>query len=139
MTNKRNNRVKTESLEFKRKRMDDAYKFWEKNNHLNIEQLCEARKITEPSFRAYFKRYQGGKRPDGQDFTKKSDRQHHIARAYEKGLGDGLTAAEAAKWASAEHTSRITRADIQYYAMKHDLPLLEESQNVQLFNSNKKY
>ncbi len=58
-----------------------------------------------------------------------STRQEVIALAYNNAVIKGWHATEASSWATKEYGSKIAKGDVQYYAMKHKLPYLDELKN----------
>lgn len=59
----------------------------------------------------------------------KSNRQAAFEAAYKKGKKDNITANEAASWATKKFGFKIAKADVQHWAMKNNLPYLDELQH----------
>lgn len=60
---------------------------------------------------------------------KKSDRQEMFEQAYNMAKENNLTVNDAAAWATKKYGSKISKSEIQYWAMKNNLPYLDEMQN----------
>ena len=66
------------------------------------------------------------KAPTKPVYDTSSDRKSVIKDAYDKAVENGWHVGEAGSWATKKHGVRITKGDIQYYAMKNKLPYLDE-------------
>lgn len=58
----------------------------------------------------------------------KSDRQKVFEEAYKMAKSKNLTVQDACAWATKKYGSKINKAEIQYWAMKNNLPYLDEIQ-----------
>lgn len=106
-----------------------AYDFWKKNNGIPLNDIASKFKCS-PDRIKYFMRRMKLERPDGKVFGGKTPRQEAIKAAYEKAVRENLNAGQAAKWVETETSHDVNRADIQYYAMKNNLPYLPEADNM---------
>lgn len=103
-----------------------AYDDWKARPYEMIVNLCAKHKLSPESLRD-FMRWRKLPRPDGKDYTKKSDRQIWIEKGYRTAVKKKWTAGAAATWVEKESGFNINRGDIQYWAMKNDLPYLPET------------
>ena len=104
-----------------------AHAYWIKNPSETLTEVAAKFGILPEGLRAYLKR-EKLQHPDGKGFgQKKSDRQLWIEKAYKLGAKKGWTARDAALWVEEQAGCTCQRGDIQYYAMKHDLPYLLEA------------
>lgn len=106
-----------------------AYEYWKKNPYMLMVDIFTKFKTSPESLRAYIKKY-NLPRPDGKDYSKKSSRQEWIAKGYKHAVKKGLNARQAALWVEEESDHHCGRGDIQYWAMKNDLPYLPEASNM---------
>lgn len=131
------NSLKTESIAEKNKRYAIAFEFWSKYQHLTRIDICTKFGFTESAMRSHMKRY-GIKHPrelrDGrEDFKGNDSARKTIVRAvYNMALEQGLSATEASKMATKNYASKISRAEIQFYATKFDLPYLREEASFEI-------
>lgn len=127
---------KTESLSEKQKKYQTAFEFWAKYQHLTRVDVCLKFGITESAMRSHMKRY--GIQHPRELITKPivrgsdSDRKAVVRNAYNMALEQNLSATQASSWATQRHKSKISRAEIQFYATKFDLPYLRESENFEM-------
>lgn len=125
------NLIKTESLSEKHKRYDIAFQFWAKNTMLTRIDICTKFGFTESAMRSHMKRY-GIKHPRELNKRPDSDRKAIVRDAYNMALDQDLSATDASRWATKMHKAKISRAEIQFYATKFDLPYLREDENFEI-------
>ena len=126
-----NNHIKTESITDKNKRYKVAIEFWKKNPTLTRIDVCQKFGITESAMRYHMKAYkvEHPNRPRSGIVEK---RKQVVRDAYNMALEKDMTATEAASWATKQHSSKIPRAEIQFYATKYDLPYLREADTFEM-------
>jgi predicted Zn-dependent protease len=129
-----NNWVKTESFAEKNKRYKVAFEFWQKHPNLTRIDVCSKFGITESAMRSHMKRYdiKHPRELDNKIEVASSARKKVVRDAYNMALEQDLSAAQAASWATKMHKSKISRAEIQFYATKFDLPYLKEAENFEI-------
>jgi hypothetical protein len=133
------NKLKTESLELKRKANEEVFNFWIDHPSLSITELCNQHKISPQKLRAWIK-VNKKERPDAKRVgEKRKERQGWIAKGYERGLKKDLTATEVASWARGQCNFCIERVDIHSYANKFGLPLLKETVDITKLARETKY
>lgn len=110
-------------------RLEVAFKDWVSNSYMTMTEVVLKHKLSPESLRAYIK-VKKVKRPDGRDYSKTSDRQLWIEKGYHKAVKEGWHARQAALWVEKESGRDCGRGDIQYWAMKRDLPYLPEANNM---------
>lgn len=131
------NLLKTESIAEKNKRYAIAFEFWSKYQHLTRVDVCTKFGISESAMRSHMKRY-GVKHPreiknENSEFKKSDSARKKIVRdVYNMALEQGLSATEASKMATKNYSSKISRAEIQFYATKFDLPYLREEESFEI-------
>lgn len=106
-------------------KLQAAYDDWKARPYEVIVNICSKHKLSPESIRD-FMRHRGLPRPDGKDYTKKSERQLWIEKGYKTAVKKKWTAGAAATWVEKESGYNINRGDIQYWAMKNDMPYLPE-------------
>jgi hypothetical protein len=106
-----------------------AYAYWVKNPSATLTEVAEKHSILPEGLRAYIRR-ENLESPDGKSAgqsQKKSERQLWIAKAYKLAVKKNWTARDASIWVEEQAKCTCQRGDIQYYAMKNDLPYLPEA------------
>lgn len=130
-----NNSLKTESIAEKHKRYKIAFDFWAKYPQLTRIDICSKFGFTESAMRSHMARY-GIEHPREKikqtEKGKDSDRKVVVRDAYNMSLENDLSATDAARWATKKHGHKISRAEIQFYATKFDLPYLREEETFEI-------
>lgn len=126
-----NNHIKTESIADKNKRYKVAVEFWRKNPTLTRIDICEKFGITESAMRYHMKAY-NIEHPSKRDSSETDKRKKIVRDAYNMALEKDMTATEASSWATKQHSSKISRAEVQFYATKYDLPYLREAETFEM-------
>jgi hypothetical protein len=125
------NYIKTESISDKHKRYNVAIEFWKKHPTLTRIDVCQKFDITESAMRYHMKSYKH-EHPNRPRDGKMEKRKQVVRDAYNMALEKDMTATEAASWATKQHSSKIPRAEIQFYATKYDLPYLREADTFEM-------
>lgn len=121
----KNPTVKTKTLKEKHKANEDAYNYWLSNPTLSLTEVSNKHDMSCQKLRAWIKKH-NKKRPDSDRIISTYAKKEVIVKAYNKALSENLTAQQASKIATDEHGKYVRKDEIQYYAVKHDLPLLPE-------------
>ena len=108
------------------KRTEDAYRLWLKNPALSFTAVCIKNRMHDSTLRKFINKYKLPRMDKKKIEGGKSDRQKWIAECYQHAVKNNLSGAQAATWGCNESGFTIDRGDIQYYAMKNDLPYLPE-------------
>ena len=106
-------------------RTKTAYEMWMKEPFLNITQASAKFKISQEGLRGYIIANKLP-RPDGKAHPSDSDRQKWIIKGYEQGVKNKWDVSTAAKWVREKTGLSCQTGDIQYYANKNNLPLLNQ-------------
>ena len=118
-------KIKTTTLEEKHRINEDAYNDWINNPTISLTQICNKHNMSCAKLRAWIKKNQK-KRPDSYRIICKYAKKEVLIKTYNKALESGLTVQDACKIAQAELGRPVRKEEMQYYAVKHDLPLLPE-------------
>jgi len=105
-----------------------AYEHWVKNPHLLKGDLELQFGICKQQLNFWMMKNKK-KRPDGKVVGNGSPRQTALKDTYTKALKEGHTLSWALKYVNTLSASQITKGDLRYYGLKHNLPELPDEVN----------
>jgi hypothetical protein len=109
-----------------------AYQYWMANSYQTLTEVACKMGVSGCGIRSFIRKYKLA-RPDGKETTAnghKTNRQKAIGQAYKMAVKKGWNARDAAMWVQEQTKQTCQRGDIQYWAMKNNLPYLPEASSM---------